>query len=230
MDNYQIINKIKGGLIVSCQALEDEPLYSSFIMSKMALAAEEGGAVGIRANSVVDIAEIQKSTTLPIIGLIKKDYADSEVYITPTEAEVDALVLVGADIIAMDATNRPRPNGESLDTFFKKIKEKYPNKLFMADCSTYEEGIHACELGFDIVSTTLSGYTKETKGRLLPDFDMLKKLVDSLDIPVIAEGGIWEPAQLKQAFDLGCHSAVVGSAITRPRDITRHFIAAIKEN
>ena len=230
MDNYQIINKIKGGLIVSCQALEDEPLYSSFIMSKMALAAEEGGAVGIRANSVVDIAEIQKSTALPIIGLIKKDYADSEVYITPTEAEVDALVLVGADIIAMDATNRPRPNGESLDTFFKKIKKKYPNKLFMADCSTYEEGIHACELGFDIVSTTLSGYTKETKGRLLPDFDMLKKLVDSLDIPVIAEGGIWEPAQLKQAFDLGCHSAVVGSAITRPRDITRHFIAAIKEN
>ena len=230
MDNYQIINKIKGGLIVSCQALEDEPLYSSFIMSKMALAAEEGGAVGIRANSVVDIAEIQKSTALPIIGLIKKDYADSEVYITPTEAEVDALVLVGADIIAMDATNRPRPNGESLDAFFKRIKEKYPNKLFMADCSTYEEGIHTSELGFDIVSTTLSGYTKETKGRLLPDFDMLKKLVDSLDIPVIAEGGIWEPAQLKQAFDLGCHSAVVGSAITRPRDITRHFIAAIKEN
>ncbi|MBR5952406.1 MAG: N-acetylmannosamine-6-phosphate 2-epimerase [Pseudobutyrivibrio sp.] len=230
MDNYQIINKIKGGLIVSCQALEDEPLYSSFIMSKMALAAEEGGAVGIRANSVVDIAEIQKSTTLPIIGLIKKDYADSEVYITPTEAEVDALVLVGADIIAMDATNRPRPNGESLDTFFKKIKKKYPNKLFMADCSTYDEGNHARELGFDIVSTTLSGYTKETKGRLLPDFDMLKKLVDSLDIPVIAEGGIWEPAQLKQAFDLGCHCAVVGSAITRPRDITKHFIAAIKEN
>ena len=214
MDNYQIINKIKGGLIVSCQALEDEPLYSSFIMSKMAL----------------DIAEIQKSTTLPIIGLIKKDYADSEVYITPTEAEVDALVLVGADIIAMDATNRPRPNGESLDAFFKKIKKKYPNKLFMADCSTFDEGIHASELGFDIVSTTLSGYTKETKGRLLPDFDMLKKLVDSLDTPVIAEGGIWEPAQLKQAFDLGCHSAVVGSAITRPRDITRHFIAAIKEN
>ena len=199
-------------------------------MSKMALAAEEGGAVGIRANSVVDIAEIQKSTALPIIGLIKKDYADSEVYITPTEAEVDALVLVGADIIAMDATNRPRPNGESLDTFFKKIKKKYPNKLFLADCSTFDEGIHASELGFDIVSTTLSGYTKETKGRLLPDFDMLKKLVDSLDIPVIAEGGIWEPAQLKQAFDLGCHSAVVGSAITRPRDITRHFIAAIKEN
>ena len=168
MDNYQIINKIKGGLIVSCQALEDEPLYSSFIMSKMALAAEEGGAVGIRANSVVDIAEIQKSTALPIIGLIKKDYADSEVYITPTEAEVDALVLVGADIIAMDATNRPRPNGESLDAFFKRIKEKYPNKLFMADCSTYEEGIHASELGFDIVGTTLSGYTKEITYMSLP--------------------------------------------------------------
>ena len=230
MDNYQIINKLKGGLIVSCQALEDEPLYSSFIMSKMALAAEEGGAVGIRANSVIDIAEIMKTTTLPIIGLIKKDYDDSEVYITPTEAEVDALVLVGADIIAMDATDRPRPNGETLDSFFKKIKDKYPSKLFMADCSTYEEGVHARELGFDIVSTTLAGYTAETKGRTLPDFDMLKKLVNTLDIPVIAEGGIWEPAQLKKAFDLGCHCAVVGSAITRPRDITKHFIAAIKEN
>ncbi|MBR5648960.1 N-acetylmannosamine-6-phosphate 2-epimerase [Pseudobutyrivibrio sp.] len=230
MDNYQIINKLKGGLIVSCQALEDEPLYSSFIMSKMALAAAEGGAVGIRANSVVDIAEIMKTTTLPIIGLIKKDYDDSEVYITPTEDEVDALVLVGADIIAMDATNRPRPNGETLDSFFKKIKDKYPNKLFMADCSTYEEGVHARELGFDIVSTTLAGYTAETKGRTLPDFDMLKKLVNTLDIPVIAEGGIWEPAQLKKAFDLGCHCAVVGSAITRPREITKHFIAAIKEN
>ena len=230
LDNSQILNHIKGGLIVSCQALEDEPLHSSFIMSKMAVAAKEGGAIGIRANSVEDITEIKKAVDLPIIGLIKKDYSDSEIYITPTMNEIDALAKSGVDIIATDATDRIRPNGETLESFFKAAKAKYPNKLFMADCSTFEEGVKAQALGFDLVSTTLCGYTSYTKGRTLPDFDTLKKLVDTLSIPVIAEGGIWYPEQLKEAFDTGCFSAVIGSAITRPREITKHFIDAIKEN
>ena len=227
--NKEILNHIKGGLIVSCQALEDEPLHSSFIMSKMAYAAELGGAVAIRANSVSDIIEIKKTTSIPIIGLIKKEYDSSEIYITPTMDEVDDLVAAGVDVVAMDATSRVRPNGIGLQEFFNEVKGKYPNMLFMADCSTYEEGLFAAEIGFDIVSTTLAGYTKYTAGTSLPDFTMLKALVDALSIPVIAEGGIWEAAQLKKAFDIGCHSAVVGSAITRPREITKHFIDAIKE-
>lgn len=227
--NKEILEHIKGGLIVSCQALEDEPLHSSFIMSKMAYAAELGGAVAIRANSVSDIIEIRKTTSIPIIGLIKKEYDTSEIYITPTMEEVDALVDAGVDVVAMDATKRLRPNGIGLTDFFHEVKSKYPNVLFMADCSTYEEGMYAAELGFDIVSTTLAGYTKYTAGTKLPDFTMLKALVDSLSIPVIAEGGIWEASQLKKAFDIGCYSAVVGSAITRPREITKHFIVAIKE-
>jgi len=225
----QILNQIKGGLVVSCQALDSEPLHSSFIMGRMAKAAVEGGAVGIRVNGPDDIAEIKKTTNVPIIGLWKQEYDDSEIYITPTMTEIDALAEAGVDIIATDATDRIRPDGITLDSFFKDVRAKYPDMLFMADCSTYEEGVRAEQLGFDIVSTTLAGYTKETAGRELPDFDMLKKLVDSLSIPVICEGGIWEVAQLQKAFELGCHCAVIGSAITRPQLITKRFTDSIKE-
>ena len=225
----KILQSIEGGLIVSCQALEDEPLHSSYIMSRMAVAAKEGGAVAIRANGVSDITEIREAVDLPIIGLIKNIYPDSEVYITPTMTEVDSLVKVGADVIALDATDRIRPAASDLDGFYNQIRSKYPDAILMADCSTYEEGIHAAKLGFDIVSTTMSGYTKYTLGTSLPDFNMLSKLVDSLSIPVIAEGGIWEPSQLSKAFEIGCFSAVVGSAITRPQLITARFIDAIKE-
>ena len=225
----QILNQIKGGLVVSCQALDSEPLHSSFIMGRMAKAAVEGGAVGIRVNGPDDITEIKKTTDVPIIGLWKQDYDDSEIYITPTITEIDALAEAGVGIIATDATDRIRPGGITLDSFFKEVRTNYPDMLFMADCSTYEEGVRAEQLGFDIVSTTLAGYTKETAGRELPDFDMLKKLVDSLSIPVICEGGIWEVAQLQKAFELGCHCAVIGSAITRPQLITKRFTDSIKE-
>ncbi|MCR4567648.1 MAG: N-acetylmannosamine-6-phosphate 2-epimerase [Pseudobutyrivibrio sp.] len=225
----EILDQIKGGLIVSCQALEDEPLHSSFIMSRMAAAAEEGGAVAIRANGPEDITEIQKTVSLPIIGLWKKDYDDSDIYITPTMDEIDALARANVDIIATDATDRVRPKGQSLLSFIGDIKAKYPDMIFMADCSTFQEGLKAQKLGFDMVSTTLSGYTKETAGKILPDFDLLEMLVSSLDIPVVAEGGIWEVDQLQKAFEIGCHCAVIGSAITRPREITKRFTDSIKE-
>ena len=137
MTNEEILNKINGGLIVSCHALESEPLYDSYIMSKMAWAAKLGGAVGIRANTVVDIKAIKEKVDLPIIGIIKQEYDDSDVYITPTMAEVDALVEVGCEIIAIDATNRLRPNGITLESFFKEVRKKYPNQLFMADTSAF---------------------------------------------------------------------------------------------
>lgn len=223
MTNKEILDKIKGGLIVSCQALASEPLYDSYIMSKMALAAKLGGAVGIRANTVVDIKAIKEKVDLPLIGIIKQEYDDSDVYITPTMKEVDALVETGCEIIAIDATNRLRPNGETLEAFFTKVRAKYPNQLFMADTSCFDEGKKAEELGFNLIGTTMAGYTPYTKGTPLPDFNLMQRYVSELHTPVIAEGGIWVPEQLKKAIDIGVHSAVVGTAITRPRDITKHF-------
>lgn len=223
MTNKEILDKIKGGLIVSCQALASEPLYDSYIMSKMALAAKLGGAVGIRANTVVDIKAIKEKVDLPLIGIIKQEYDDSDVYITPTMKEVDALVETGCEIIAIDATNRLRPNGETLEAFFTKVRAKYPNQLFMADTSCFDEGKKAEELGFNLIGTTMSGYTSYTKGTQLPDFNLMQRYVSELHTPIIAEGGIWVPEQLKKAIDIGVHSAVVGTAITRPRDITKHF-------
>lgn len=216
-------------MIVSCQALENEPLHSSYIMSRMAYAAYESGAVGIRANSVDDIVEIKKTVNLPVIGIIKIDYADSEVYITPTIEEVDALVECGADIIATDATKRVRPYGKKLDEFFEEIREKYPNQIFMADCSTYEEGLHAAKLGFDIIGTTMHGYTSYTEGVNLPNIELIQSLVKNCGTDVIAEGGIWSPEQLKACMDTGVLACVVGSAITRPQEITKRFIKAIKK-
>lgn len=224
----EVLEEIKGGLIVSCQALKDEPLYSSYIMARMAYAAKEGGAVGIRANTPEDIVEIKKIVDLPIIGLFKAEYSNSEVYITPTQKEVDALLEAKPDIIAMDATNRVRPNGMTIEEFFPIIRKKYPNTLFMADCSCYEDGIRAEKLGFDLVGTTLTGYTSESASVEIPSYPMLKRLKNDLKIPLIAEGGIWEPEQLQKVFECGAYAAVVGTAITRPRDITKRFVESIE--
>lgn len=226
--NKEVFAKIKSGLIVSCQALSNEPLYSSFIMSKMALAAYQGGAVGIRANTPEDIIEIKETVDLPVIGLYKTIYEDSEVYITPTIKEVDALMECQPDIIAVDATNRIRPFGETLEEFYKKIRAKYPDMLLMADCATLSDAIYAERLGFDLVGTTLYGYTKETEGSILPGFGLMREIAEQVKIPVIAEGGIWSPEQLKEAMNTGVYAAVVGTAITRPMDITKRFVTAIK--
>lgn len=223
-----VMEQIKGGLIVSCQALKEEPLYSSYIMSRMAYAAMLGGAVGIRANTIVDIEEIKKTVDLPVIGIIKEVYGDCSVFITPTRKEIDALIACGVDIIATDATDRIRPDGKNLDEFFGEVREAYPDQLFMADCSTYEEGMHAAKIGFDIIGTTLYGYTDYTKGAELPNIDLVGRLAKECGKPVIAEGGIWLPEQLKAALDSGVWAAVIGGAITRPMEITRRFVAAIQ--
>ncbi len=219
----------KGKLIVSCQALPDEPLHSPFIMGRMALAAYQGGAAGIRANTIVDIKAIKNTVKLPIIGIIKKDYPGSQVYITPTLKEVGELVDEGVDIIAMDATLSTRPNQQSLHDFFTEVKAKYPNQKFMADCSTVEEALEAERLGFDYVSTTLLGYTLHTKGERVEDndFEFIRALVKQLKIPVIAEGNIDTPVKARRVLELGCYSVVVGAAITRPQLITQKFVREI---
>ncbi|WP_203226035.1 N-acetylmannosamine-6-phosphate 2-epimerase [Bacillus kwashiorkori] len=225
-----MLDQIKKGLVVSCQALEDEPLYGSEIMKRMADAAKRGGAVGIRANGVEDIKAIKEYVKLPIIGIVKKEYEGSDVYITPTLNEVEALVNLGVDIIALDATNRLRPNGIDLAAFFKEIKTKFPHQKWMADCATLEECRFAEELGFDCVGTTMHGYTEETRGKKLydNDFEFLKQVIKTVSIPVIAEGNIVTPNMAAKALKIGAHAVVVGGAITRPQQITERFVSEMK--
>ena len=226
------VNNLKGNLIVSCQALPNEPLHSSFIMGRMALAAKEGGAAGIRANTKEDIAEIKAQVDLPIIGIVKRDYDDSEVYITPTMKEVDELMEVKPDIIAIDATSALRPEGKTLDQFFKEVKNKYPDQLLMADCSTVEEALHADELGFDFIGTTMVGYTKQSENLKIEnnDFEIIREILSKAKHPVIAEGNINTPQKVKRVIELGCYSVVVGSIITRPQLITKSFVDELKNN
>ncbi len=221
-----VLDQLKGKLIVSCQALPDEPLHSSFIMGRMAKAAKEGGASGIRAQSVDDINEIASVVDLPIIGIIKRNYEDSEIYITPTKKEIEELLTTRCEIIALDATNRKRPNDEKLEDLVKLIHDG--GRLAMADCSTFEECKYAEEIGFDIVSTTLCGYTSYSTKYEGPNFPLLTKCVNELHTPVIAEGKINTPEDLKKVYECGVFSAVVGSAITRPQLITKTFAKVLE--
>lgn len=224
MSNFE---KVKGKLIVSCQALPNEPLHSSYIMGRMAYAALVGGGSGIRANTVSDIKEIKKTVDLPIIGIIKEVYGDNNVYITPTMKEISALVEEGVDVIAIDGTKRERPDGNTLENLMKEAKEKYPNQLFMADISSVEEAMNAEKIGFDIVGTTLVGYTEYTKGN--NPLTELEKVIKNVSIPVIGEGNLDTPEKAKKALNLGAYAVVVGGAITRPQQITRKFVNEIEK-
>lgn len=222
-----MLEQIKGELVISCQALAGEPLHSSFIMGRMALAAEEAGAKGIRAQGVEDIIEIKKVVDLPVIGIIKRDYDDSEIYITATKKEVEELLETGCEMIALDATDRPRPHGEQTIDLVKLIQSK--GVLTMADISTLEEAILAERMGFDCVSTTLAGYTDYSVLVDGPNYDLITDILENTEIPVIAEGKIHYPDQLRKVMDLGVYSAVVGGAITRPQEIAGRFLKAMKE-
>lgn len=223
------LESLRGRLIVSCQALPDEPLHSSFIMGRMALAAKQGGAFGIRANTKEDIAEIRKNIDLPVIGIVKRDYDDSRVYITPTMKEVDELMEVKPEIIALQAGPETRPGGLTLDGFYRSIREKYPDQPLMADCSTVEEALHADGLGFDFIGTTMVGYTEQSRGDKIEanDFEIIRTILGRVKHPVIAEGNINTPQKARRVIELGCFSVVVGSIITRPQLITKSFTEAL---
>lgn len=223
-----VIDRIKGIVVVSVQAMPSEPLYAESCMTAMMKSVVNGGAGALRVAGVRDVKIAKNLFTLPVIGLTKpnvipKNYKEI-VYITPTVKDVIDLVQAGADIIATDATQRPRPNGEKLADLFKYVHIN--NRIVMADISTLEEGIKAKEAGADILSTTLAGYTLESVNSPSkePDFELLKQLVETTKMPVVLEGRIWEPEQVNKAFELGAHCVVIGSAITRPQLITKRFV------
>ena len=220
-----IIESLKNQVIISVQAMPDEPLYKEECIIAMMQSVVNGGAKGLRLAGRRDVQNAKKLFDIPIIGLTKPDKLPENwlelVYITPTLKEVNELIEANADIIATDATNRKRPK-EGLEEICNYIHQH--NKLAMADISTFEEGIKARELGFDIVSTTLSGYTSHSRQDITtPDFELLENLVKTLDCPIILEGRIWEPNEVIKAFELGAYSVVIGSAVTRPQLITKRF-------
>ena len=223
----QITTSISGGLIVSCQALPDEALFGSHIMAKLAVAAERGGARAIRANTPADIAAIKDAVGLPVIGLYKVDVVGYDIYITPNIDSARAVADAGADIIAIDATNRLHPEG-SARTFIERITKEIGLPV-LADVSTYEEGVSAADAGAAFVSTTMSGYTPYSPQQRDPDVELVRRLSASLAVPVIAEGRIATPEQACAMFDAGAHAVIVGGAITRPQQITERFVRMITE-
>ncbi|CAM3220181.1 N-acetylmannosamine-6-phosphate 2-epimerase [Paenibacillus lupini] len=222
-----LIKKLQNGCIVSCQALEHEPLFGSDIMSAMAVAAEKGGAAAIRANTPKDVASIKQRCSLPVIGLYKKNYPDSQIYITPTMREVEELAAAGADLIALDATDQHRPGGQDFSALLEQIRSTFPDIPIVADVSTYEEGVRAMELKVDVVSTTMSGYTPYSTQMEGPDIELVERLAGLSDVPVLAEGRIWTVDDMIRCFEAGAYGVVVGTAITRPQEITRRFVRAI---
>ena len=219
---------LKRGLIVSCQAVKGEPLYGYGIMHLFAKAAKEGGATGIRA-LVDDVDSIKDEVNLPIIGLVKEIYEDSEIYITPTKKEVDRLLATKCDVLCMDATLRTRPGGITLDELYAYARENAGGREIMADVSTIEEAINADRLGFDYISTTMRGYTPYTKEYEIPDVDFVKECLEKVKhSKVIAEGGVFEVSHMEAISRVNPYAVVVGSAITRPKVITERLLGALK--
>lgn len=231
MKKEEFFATIQGKVIVSCQAVPGEPLYveEKSIMYLMARAAKRAGTPAIRTSSIRDVIAIKEETGLPVIGLVKIQYDGFESYITPTMKEVDDLVAAGSDVIALDCTNRKRGDGKTVNEFITEVRTKYPDAILMADISTYEEGVNAWKLGMDIVGTTMSGYTSYSPQISGPDYELVTKLSQTVDIPVIGEGKVHSPEEAVKMLDAGAFAVVVGGAITRPLEIATRFIQAVEK-
>ncbi len=215
---------LQTGLIVSCQAPKNSPLHNADIIAAMAETAYNHGAVGVRIDSPDHVLATRKKVPIPIIGLWKQQLTDYDIYITPRFSDAEAIARAGADIIAIDATLRPRP--EDLTELIAKIHGL--GKLVMADIDTIAAAIAAEQAGADLIGTTLYGYTEVTKNCPPPGFDLLTEMVEKIKVPCICEGGISSPNMAKKALELGANAVVVGTAITGMDLLTAAYIQALK--
>lgn len=229
MNKTEFFEAIKGRIIVSCQALPGEPLYveEKSVMYLMARAGKMAGTPAIRTSSIRDVVAIKEETGLPVIGLVKVHYPGFDSFITPTMKEVDDLVAVESDVIALDCTLRQRGDGKTVNEFIAEVRQKYPDAILMADISTYEEGVNAWKQGMDIVGTTMSGYTDYSPKLDEPDYELVRRLAETVSVPVIGEGKVHYPDQAVKVLEAGAHAVVVGGAITRPLEIASRFMAAV---
>jgi N-acylglucosamine-6-phosphate 2-epimerase len=215
-----VLEKLRGGLIVSVQAWDGSAIDRSEVLTAIAQAAVASGAAGIRARNLACLNSMRAAISAPLIGLVKTTYDGFEPYITPTLDDARAVASTGADIVAFDATGRPRPDGSSIADAVRAIVDA--GRIAMADCATFEDALRATEAGARIVATTLSGYTPDTSGRTLPDFELLERMT-TLDTFVVCEGGVHEPEQLRAALERGADAVVVGTAITNVDWLVRQF-------
>lgn len=227
---HEQIEKLKNGIIVLCHAEGDDPFNSPSQIAAFARAADMGGASGIRTQGFANIKAVRSAVTLPVIGLTRGSYPDGWALVTPDFADVEDVVAAGASIVALDATNRIRPNGMDGCKFFELVRKRFREPL-IADISTYDEGVRAADMGADAIATTLSGYTAYTEDIAddFPDFNLIERLAADVHLPIIAEGRIWTPSEAAHAMKCGAFAIVVGSAITRPRIITQRFVETLKK-
>ena len=228
----EILELIKGSIIVSCQALPHEPMYCEemSLMPYFAKAAQQAGSKVIRTSSVRDVIAIKEKTGMPVIGLIKREYPGYTGRITMTMREVDECMEAMADIVSIDCTFNERADGLTPPEFLKQVKAKYPNIIIMADCATLEEAVAAYEAGADLVGSTMNGYTPQTKHcKGEPNYELVKEMVAALPCPVIAERRVHTPEQARKMLEIGAWAVVVGGAITRPLEIANRFMAAVKD-
>jgi N-acylglucosamine-6-phosphate 2-epimerase len=220
----KVLDKLRGGLIVSVQARVGSALDDPHVLAAMARAAEENGAVGVRIQGVRNLEAVRKRVTVPIVGIIKREYAGYEPYITPTLQEVREVLDCGAEIVAFDATARAHPTGTAIAELVAAIHSG--GALAMADCALGDDGVSACAAGADIVATTLSGYTKESRGQTLPAFDLVRAFAE-LETFVVCEGGIHQPADAAKAVQAGADAIVVGTAITNTEWLVKQYVASL---
>lgn len=223
---HPAVRDLAAGLVVSCQAYPGEPLDAPGVMPLVAEAAERGGAAGVRMQGEANIAAACERVAVPVIGLIKT--GNAEVFITPTLEHARAVCAAGAQIVALDGTRRPRPDGRSLKETVSALKQEH-DAVVMADCGCLADGLAAQDAGVDLIGTTLAGYTLDRPRTDGPDLALVEQLSGRLDLPVLAEGRVQTPDQARMALEAGAFAVVVGTAITHPTSLTSRFREALGE-